>query len=56
MPRKALRKTSSKKAADASETSESIAEQTRKYLASGKKIEKVASGVSGQPSVTLRKK
>lgn len=55
MARQALRRTSSKKSAVASETSESIAEQTRKFLASGKKIEKVASGVSGQPSVKLKK-
>ncbi len=48
-------KPSSRKSAAASETSESIAEQTRLFLQSGKKIEVVANGISGQPRLTARK-
>ncbi len=50
MAAKPIRQTSpKKKAAAASETSESIAEQTRLFLKSGNKIEVVESGLSGQP-------
>lgn len=41
-------RSSAKKQPAAVETSESIAEQTRAFLESGKKIEVVQSGVSGQ--------
>lgn len=33
----------------ATETSQSIAEQTRKFLAAGGEVTKINSGVSGQP-------
>ena len=49
------RKAATKKSAAASETSESIAEQTRKFLESGNKIEVIASGISGQPTLAARK-
>ena len=50
MAGKPIRQTSpKKKSAAASETSESIAEQTRRFLKSGNKIEVVESGLSGQP-------
>jgi len=55
MASKPTRQPSTKKAAAASETSESIAEQTRLFLQSGKKIEVVANGVSGQPRLTAKK-
>ncbi len=48
MADKPIRKTPQKKSAAASETSESIAEQTRRFLQAGNSIEKIASGVSGQ--------
>jgi hypothetical protein len=44
-------KTAARKSAAASETSESIAEQTRLFLASGKKIDVIESGISGQPTL-----
>ena len=44
-------KSAAKKSAAASETSESIAEQTRLFLKSGKKIEVIESGISGQPTL-----
>ncbi len=55
MAEKPMRKPSQKKSAAASETSESIAEQTRRFLQSGNKIESIASGVSGQPRFTAKK-
>lgn len=55
MARTPTRKTSPKKPAPARETSESIEEHTRLFLASGKKIEKVESGISGQPALGARK-
>ena len=55
MARNLTRKTSSKKQAAASETSESIAEQTRLFLKSGNKIEVVKSGISGQPTLGAKK-
>ena len=55
MARKPTRAAAKKKEPAAVETSDSIAEQTRKFLKSGNKIEVIASGVSGQPSVASRK-
>jgi hypothetical protein len=43
--------TAKKKAAPASESSQSIAEQTQAFLKSGGKIDYVNSGVSGQQSM-----
>lgn len=40
-----------RKSAAASETSESIEEQTRLFLKSGKKIEVLESGISRQPTL-----
>ncbi len=52
MAGKPMRQTSpKKKAAAASETSESIAEQTRQFLKAGKKIEVIDSGISGKPTL-----
>ena len=55
MARKPTRAAASKKQAAASETSESIAEQTRLFLQSGKKIQVIANGVSGQYTVPGKK-
>lgn len=55
MATKPTRTTSKKKAPAAVETSESIAEQTKLYLKSGKKIEVVDSGISGQPTLASGK-
>jgi hypothetical protein len=49
------RKPHQKKPAAATETSESIAEQTQAFLKSGKKIEVVQSGISGQPTLGANK-
>jgi hypothetical protein len=38
-----------------SETSESISEQTAKFLSSGGKVQEIPRGVSGQPGTTARK-
>ncbi len=55
MARKPMRQTGSpKKSAAAVETSESIEEQTRLFLKSGKKIEVIESGISGQPTLGVR--
>ncbi len=52
MAGKPMRQTSSsRKSPAASETSESIAEQTALFLKSGNKIEVVESGLSGQPTL-----
>lgn len=52
MAGKPMRQTSPKrKPAAASETSESIAEQTKLFLKTGNKIEVVESGISGQPTL-----
>ncbi len=51
MATKMTRASAKKKQPAAVETSESIAEQTRAFLKSGKKIHVVESGVSGQPSL-----
>jgi len=53
MPRKPTREAAKKKPPAAVETSESIAEQTAAFLKSGNKIEEIASGVSGQPSMAV---
>ena len=49
MATKTTRKSASKKAPAASETSESIAEQTARFLKSGNKIDVIESNLSGQP-------
>ncbi len=53
MTRKATRTAAKVKAPPAVETSESIAEQTRRFLDSGNKIQYIKSGVSGQPSIAV---
>lgn len=55
MATKATRTASKKKAPAAVETSESIAEQTALYLKSGKSIEVIDSGISGQPTLAANK-
>ncbi|MAT93450.1 MAG: hypothetical protein CME59_12695 [Halioglobus sp.] len=59
MPRKPARtrtrESAKKKAPAAVETSASIAEQTAAFLKAGKKIDVIASGVSGQPSMAVNK-
>ncbi len=45
------RRTSPKKAPAASETSESIAEQTKLFLKSGNKIDVIESGISGRATL-----
>lgn len=57
MAGKPMRQTSSpRKSAAASETSESIAEQTKLFLKSGNKIEVVDSGISSQPTLGKQSK
>ena len=48
-------RTSKKKAPAAVETSESIQEQVKAFLKSGNKIDVIASGISGQPSLAKPK-
>ena len=55
MTRKPTRAPSRPKQSAATETSESIAEQTRRYLKSGKKIQVIKSGISGQPTLAVKK-
>jgi len=55
MARKSMRAAAKKKAPAAVETSESIEEQTRAFLKSGKKIDVIQSGISGQPSLATPK-
>jgi len=55
MAPKQTRAPAKKKQPAAVETSESIEEQTRQFLKSGKKIQYIQSGVSGQPSVAANK-
>lgn len=55
MARKPTRKSSPKKPAAARETSESIAEQTRLFLKSGRKVEVIDSGISGLPTLGAKK-
>lgn len=51
MTTKPLKRTSKKKEA-AAETSLSIEEQTKAFLAAGGKVEQINSGISGQPSMS----
>lgn len=55
MARKPTRAAARKKEPAAVETSESIAEQTARFLKEGNKIQVIESGISGQPSVASRK-
>lgn len=55
MARKPTRAPAKKKQPAAVETSESIAEQTRAFLKSGNKIDVIQSGISGQPSMAVKK-
>ncbi len=55
MPSKPIRAAAKKKQPAAVETSDSIAEQTRRFLKSGNKIQRIPSGVSGQPSLAAGK-
>ena len=55
MAKKSTRAAAAKKQPAAVETSESIAEQTRLFLKSGKKIQVIDSGVSGQTNLPPRK-
>ncbi len=55
MVRKPTRAAAKKKQPAATETSESIAEQTRLFLKSGKKIQQIPTGVSGQPGFAVSK-
>ena len=48
-------KAAAKKQAAATETSESIAEQTKAFLKSGGKIQQITAGVSGQKSMAPNK-
>ncbi len=52
---KPTRAPAKKKQPAAVETSETIAEQTSRFLKSGKKIEYIQSGISGQPSMAVNK-
>ncbi len=55
MTSKPTRAPAKKKQPAASQTSESIAEQTRIYLESGKKIQYIEPGISGQTTTTVKK-
>ena len=55
MTRKPTRAAAKKKQPAAVETSESIEEQTRLFLASGNRIQVIDNGVSGQPSMAVNK-
>ena len=55
MARKPSRAAAKKKQPAAVETSASIEEQTRLFLAAGNKIEVIDNGVSGQPSMAANK-
>jgi hypothetical protein len=55
MADKPHKRTSGKKAPVAVETSLSIEEQTRAFLEAGGKVEKINSGISGQPSMAPQK-
>jgi hypothetical protein len=55
MARKPTRAAAKKKQPAAVETSASIEEQTRLFLASGNKVEQVPTGVSGQPGLAISK-
>jgi hypothetical protein len=55
MARKPTRAAAKKKQPAAVETSESIEEQTRRFLESGNKIQVIGNGISGQPSMAVSK-
>lgn len=55
MTSKPTRAPAKKKQPAAVQTSESIAEQTRIFLESGKKIQYIEPGVSGQTNTTAKK-
>jgi hypothetical protein len=55
MTNKPTRAPAKKKPPSAVQTSESIAEQTRIYLESGKKIQSIEPGVSGQTNTPAKK-
>lgn len=55
MARKPTRAPAKRKQPAAVETSESIAEQTKAFLKSGNKIDSIQSGVSGQPTMAVKK-
>lgn len=55
MTSKPTRAAAKKKQPAATQTSESIAEQTKIFLASGKKIQYIEPGVSGQPTTPVKK-
>jgi hypothetical protein len=55
MARKPTRAPAKPKTPAAVETSESIAEQTAAFLKRGNEIDKVKSGISGQPSMAAKK-
>ena len=55
MANKPTRAPAKKKQPAASQTSESIAEQTKIFLASGKKIQYIEPGVSGQTTPVAKK-
>jgi hypothetical protein len=55
MATRATRAAAKKKQPAAVETSESIQEQTRLFLQSGRKIEQIPSGLSGQPVLPVSK-
>ena len=55
MARKPTRAAAKKKQPAAVETSESIEEQTRLFLASGNEIQVIGNGISGQPSMAVSK-
>lgn len=55
MARPRTTKSTPRKPAAASESSESIAEQTRRFLESGNKVEVISSGISGKPTLGANK-
>jgi len=55
MTNKPTRAPAKKKQPASKQTSESIAEQTKAYLESGKKIDYIEPGVSGQTNTTAKK-
>jgi hypothetical protein len=55
MTRKPTREPAKRKQPAASETSQSIEEQTRIFLNSGKKIDVIQPGISGVPSMTVNR-
>jgi len=55
MANKSTRASAKKKQPAASNSSQSIEEQTRIYLESGKKIQSIEPGISGQTNTTVNK-